>query len=116
MDETAFLRQLQINFGTGVIRHSPLLGKKIQKVAVCGGAGVFLTSKAIAAGADILVTADIKYHDFFEAEGQLVLADIGHWESEQFTIDLIYAFLTEKFPTFAVLKTEVKTNPVGYFI
>ena len=116
MEETAFLRHLQINFGTGVIRHSPLLGKKIQKVAICGGAGVFLTSKAIAERADIFVTADVKYHDFFEAKEQLVLADIGHWESEQFTIDLIYAFLTEKFPTFALLKTEVKTNPVGYFI
>jgi dinuclear metal center YbgI/SA1388 family protein len=115
IDEVQFLHHLQKCFGTTVIRHTPFLGKKIQKVAVCGGSGVFLIPKAIAAGADILVTADLKYHDFFEAEGRLVLADIGHWESEQFTIDLISAFLSKKFPTFAVLKTEVKTNPVRYF-
>lgn len=115
-DEANFLQILKKITGTPVIRHSPLLGKKIQKVAICGGAGVFLIQRAKQMGADILVTADIKYHDFFEPDGHLVLADIGHWESEQFTIDLIYAFLTEKFPTFAVLKTEVKTNPVGYFL
>jgi dinuclear metal center YbgI/SA1388 family protein len=115
-DEADFFRLIQKITGTPVIRHSPLLGKKIQKVAICGGAGVFLIQRAKLLGADILVTADIKYHDFFEPDGRMVLADIGHWESEQFTIDLIYAFLTEKFPTFAVLKTEVKTNPVGYFI
>ncbi|MFN5334411.1 MAG: Nif3-like dinuclear metal center hexameric protein [Bacteroidota bacterium] len=116
VDELQFLRHLQQCFGTAVIRHSPLLGKKISKVAVCGGAGVFMTSKAIQSGADILVTADIKYHDFFDAEGKLILADIGHWESEQYTIDLISAFLSKKFPTFAVLKTEVQTNPVRYFV
>jgi dinuclear metal center YbgI/SA1388 family protein len=114
-EETDFLSLLREKFGTPLIRHSPLLGKKIRKVAVCGGAGVFLTSKAIQEGADILVTADIKYHDFFEADGKLLLADIGHWESEQYTIDLISAFLSKKFPTFAVLKTEVQTNPVRYF-
>jgi dinuclear metal center YbgI/SA1388 family protein len=116
LNENEFLHLLKQQFGTRVIRHSPLLGKKIQKVAVCGGSGTFLIPQAIRAGADILVTADIKYHDFFEAEGRLVLADIGHWESEQYTIDLISAFLSKKFPTFAVLKTEVKTNPVGYFV
>jgi putative NIF3 family GTP cyclohydrolase 1 type 2 len=114
-DEMDFLCRLQKSFGTSIIRHSQLSGKKIQKVAVCGGSGAFLIPKAIGAGADIFVTADLKYHDFFEAEGHLVLADIGHWESEQFTIDLISAFLSKKFPTFAVLKTEVKTNPVRYF-
>jgi dinuclear metal center YbgI/SA1388 family protein len=114
-DEMDFLCGLKKSFGTSIIRHSQLSGKKIQKVAVCGGSGAFLIPKAIGAGADIFVTADLKYHDFFEAEGHLVLADIGHWESEQFTIDLISAFLSKKFPTFAVLKTEVKTNPVRYF-
>jgi dinuclear metal center YbgI/SA1388 family protein len=115
IEEADFLRLLQEKFSTPLIRHSPLLGKKIQKVAICGGSGVFLTSQAAHSGADILVTADIKYHDFFEAEGRLILADIGHWESEQYTIDLISAFLSKKFPTFAVLKTEVQTNPVRYF-
>ena len=66
-------------------------------------------------GADIYITADVKYHDFFDVEGKLVLADIGHYESEQFTVDLIHDLLVEKFPTFAVLKTKVNTNPVKYF-
>ena len=116
IEETAFLRNLKIIVGTPFFRHSPLSGKKISKVAICGGAGVFLTEAAIRAKADIFVTADIKYHDFFEPDGRIILADIGHWESEQFTIDRILTFLTEKFPTFALLKTEVKTNPVEYFI
>ena len=115
VEETQFLKDLKEKVGVPVIRHSALLGKKISKVALCGGAGVFLTEAATKAGADIFITADIKYHDFFEPDGRLVLADIGHWESEQFTIDRILAFLSEKFPTFAVLKTEVKTNPVRYF-
>jgi len=115
LEETAFLKNLKIIVGTPVIRHTPLLGKKISKVAICGGAGVFLTGAAIRAKADIFVTADVKYHDFFEPDGRIVLADIGHWESEQYTIDRILAFLSEKFPTFAVRKTEVKTNPVTYF-
>jgi dinuclear metal center YbgI/SA1388 family protein len=115
LEEKEFLTNLKRIVGTPAIRHSPLLGKKISKVALCGGAGVFLTGAALRAGADIFITADVKYHDFFEPYGRLVLADIGHFESEQFTIDRILAFLSEKFPTFAVLKTEVKTNPVGYF-
>lgn len=115
LSETEFLQLLCTKFHLDVIRHTPLLHKPIQKVAVCGGAGSFLTKAAIRRGADAFITADVKYHEFFDADGQLVLADIGHWESEQFTIDLILDFLTQKFPTFAVLKTEVKTNPVAYF-
>jgi dinuclear metal center YbgI/SA1388 family protein len=116
IEEHEFLRNLKKIVGTPVIRHSPLLGKKISRVAICGGAGVFLTEAAIRAKADIFITADIKYHDFFEPDGRIVVADIGHWESEQFTIDRILAYLSKKIPTFAVLKTEVKTNPVGYFV
>jgi dinuclear metal center YbgI/SA1388 family protein len=115
MAETAFLQILKAQFGLQVIRHSPLLNKPVKKVAVCGGAGSFLTKTALAAGADIYVTADVKYHEFFDTENQLVLADIGHWESEQFTIDLLAYHLKQKFPNFAVLKTGVKTNPVHYF-
>ena len=114
-DETIFLSQIKAAFGLWVIRHTPLLGKKVKKVALCGGAGSFLISKAIASGADFYITADVKYHEFFDANGRLVIADIGHWESEQFTIDLLFDILKAKFPTFAVLKTEVKTNPVCYF-
>ncbi|BAV04130.1 dinuclear metal center protein, YbgI/SA1388 family [Filimonas lacunae] len=115
LSETAFLEKLKQAFGLQVIRHTPLLQKQVKTVALCGGAGSFLTRKAIAAGADVYVTADVKYHEFFDAENRLVIADIGHWESEQFTIDLLYDILLTKFPTFAVLKSKVKTNPVQYF-
>jgi putative NIF3 family GTP cyclohydrolase 1 type 2 len=116
MTETAFLELLKRSFGLELVRHTPLLGKKVKKIALCGGAGSFLTAKAIAAGADFYVSADIKYHEFFDADNRLVIADIGHWESEQFTIDLLLAILQAKFPTFAVLKSGVKTNPVHYFL
>jgi dinuclear metal center YbgI/SA1388 family protein len=115
MAETAFLEHLQAGFGLKTLRHTPLLGKPIQKIALCGGAGSFLTRTAITAGADAYITADVKYHEFFDADGRLLLADIGHYESEQFTIDLLFDVLREKFPTFAVLKTGVTTNPVQYF-
>lgn len=115
MDETSFLRKLKEIFGTGVIKHTPIRNRPVKKVAVCGGSGSFLVSKALQQGADFFVTADMKYHDFFDAEGKLVVADIGHYESEQFTTSLLHGLLVEKFPTFAVLKTEVNTNPVRYF-
>lgn len=114
--EDEFLQQIKKSFNLTVIKHTPLLGKKIKKVAVCGGAGSFLIKKAISSKADIFITSDIKYHEFFEAENQLILADIGHWESEQYTIDLIFDVLSSKFPNFAVLKTDVKTNPVHYYL
>ena len=115
VDETIFLSQVKSAFGLSVIRHTPLLSKKVKKIALCGGAGSFLISRAIVAGADFYITADVKYHEFFDANGRLVIADIGHWESEQYTIDLLFDILKTKFPTFAVLKTEVRTNPVFYF-
>lgn len=111
-----FLDLLKKAFGLAVIRHTELLQKPVKKVAVCGGAGSFLTGKAIAAGADFYITADVKYHEFFDAGGKLVIADIGHWESEQFTIELLYDILQAKFPNFAVLKTKTVTNPVHYFV
>jgi putative NIF3 family GTP cyclohydrolase 1 type 2 len=92
------------------------LGKKIHRIAVCGGAGSFLIGKALAAGADLYVTADLKYHEFFDANEQMVLADIGHWESEQYTTELLMDILQRKFPTFAVLKSGIQTNPVRYFM
>lgn len=116
MEETGFLHMLQTSFELKLIRHTPFLGKKIQKVAICGGSGSFLTGSAIRAGADIYITADIKYHEFFDANDKILLADIGHWESEQFTTELLIELLQAKFPTFAVLKSEVKTNPVNYFL
>jgi dinuclear metal center YbgI/SA1388 family protein len=115
MDEKTFLAHLKSFFKLKIVRHSPLTGKMIKRVAVCGGAGSFLVSKALGAGADSFVTADMKYHEFFDANGTLLIADIGHYESEQFTIDLLTEYLEQKFPTFAVLKTGVMTNPVNYF-
>lgn len=114
--ETEFLKLLKDKFNLSVIRHTPLLGKKVGKIALCGGAGSFLIGAAVGAGADFYISGDIKYHEFFDANGRLVVADIGHFESEQFTIDLLFDILTQKFPTFAVLKTGVKTNPVHYFL
>jgi dinuclear metal center YbgI/SA1388 family protein len=116
MEEIGFLQMLQTSFGLKLIRHTPLLGKTIKKVALCGGSGSFLLKTAIAAGADIYITADMKYHEFFDAEGRILVADIGHWESEQFTTGLLIDILKAKFPTFAVLNSVIKTNPVNYFL
>jgi dinuclear metal center YbgI/SA1388 family protein len=109
------LANLKKHFNTGVIRHSKLPDKPVKRVAACGGAGSFLISKALSEGADMYITADIKYHEFFDANDRIVIADIGHYESEQFTINLLKEILEQKFPTFAVLKTEINTNPVYYF-
>jgi len=115
IEESELLNQLKMIFNIPVIRHTAFTGKKVKKIAVCGGAGSFLTQAARLAGADIYITADVKYHEFFDAEGQLLLADIGHFESEQFTIDLLFDIIQKKFPKFAVLKTGRNTNPVNYF-
>jgi putative NIF3 family GTP cyclohydrolase 1 type 2 len=115
MEEKAFLQQLTTTFSLQVIRHTPLLQKQVSRVAVCGGAGSFLLENALAAGADFFITADLKYHEFFDANGRMVVADIGHWESEQFTPELLVDVLQSKFPTFAVLKSGIDTNPVQYF-
>ncbi len=114
LDEIAFLGKLKSTFNLTVLKHTSLSGKRIKKVAVCGGAGSFLTPVAISYNADAYITSDIKYHEFFDADGMLLI-DIGHYESEQFTIDLLYELLKKKYPNFAVLKTEVNTNPVNYF-
>jgi len=114
-NELDFLQQLKTTFNTGGIRHTALLNKNVKKVAVCGGAGAFLLKRAIAAEADFFVTADFKYHQFFDAENKIVIADIGHFESEQFTKELFYELLTKNFSKFAVRLSEVNTNPVFYF-
>jgi dinuclear metal center YbgI/SA1388 family protein len=115
MEEEAFLSLLKSTFHLNIIRHTQLTGRPIKKIALCGGAGSFLIASALRASADIYITADMKYHEFFDANGRMVIADIGHFESEQFTISLLQEVLEQKFPTFAVLKTEVRTNPVFYF-
>lgn len=112
--ETEFLTRLKEKMQAGCVRYTPLRGKPVQKVAVCGGAGSFLTGEAIRAGADVFVTADVKYHEFFDADGKIVIADIGHYESEVFTKELIYTHLSEIFPNIALHLSEVATNPVNY--
>lgn len=115
LPELDFLALLKKTFGAGCIKHTELQGKDVKKVAVCGGAGSFLLNRAIAAKADFFVTGDFKYHQFFDAENKIVIADVGHYESEQFTKEVFYELLTKKFPTFAVRFSEVRTNPVFYF-
>ena len=115
MDEINLLTRIKEVFNVPVIRHTELTGRPVQKIALCGGAGSFLIPNALAAGVDFYITADIKYHEFFDANNRMVIVDIGHYESEQFTINLLQEFLEQKFPNFAVLKTEVDTNPVQYF-
>lgn len=111
-----FLAHLKQTFQTGTIKFNHTNKTTIKKVALCGGAGKQLINRALALKADVFVTADLTYHDFFIPEEKMLLADIGHFESEQFTSDLLVAMLNEKFPTFAVLKTAHKTNPVNYFL
>ncbi len=114
MAEANFLKWVKKQLKTDGIRYTKLLGKSIKRVAVCGGAGRFLLNNAIAARADIFITADFKYHDFFDADGKIVVADVGHFESEQFTKDLLYGFISKKFPTFAARLSKVNTNPIKY--
>jgi putative NIF3 family GTP cyclohydrolase 1 type 2 len=99
---------------TDCVRHSALLRKQIQRVAVLGGSGSFAIENAKNTGADAFISADFKYHDFFKAENALLLADIGHYESEQFTKDLIHSFLKKKMTNFAVLLSQINTNPISY--
>ena len=111
-----FLRLVKNNMQAQVLRHTQILSKKIKKVAVCGGSGSFLLKNAIAAGADAFVTADFKYHEFFDAEDKIMIVDMGHFESEQFTSNLLIDNIQEKFPNFAIRLTEHNTNPINYFI
>lgn len=115
LTEQEFLSKLKQTFHLQSIKHTALSGRMIKKISLCGGAGIFLLKKAINAKSDAYITADVKYHEFFDAENSLVLADIGHYESEQFTIEYLVQLLEDKFPNFAVLKTGVNTNPVQYF-
>jgi len=115
VDEKAFLETLRQVFRVPVVRHTRLTGRPVQRVAVCGGAGSFLISRALAERADFYITADVKYHEFFDANDRMVVADVGHFESEQYTVDLLFEVLQEKFRNFAVLKSEIKTNPIHYY-
>jgi len=115
MSETAFLTHLKEKMNASVVRHSGFRNKEVKKVAVLGGSGAFAIGAAKTAGADVFVTADVKYHEFYQAENQLVIADIGHYETEQFTKNLLVDYLTKKIPNFAVRLSESITNPITYF-
>ncbi|GAB3894848.1 Nif3-like dinuclear metal center hexameric protein [Spirosoma agri] len=115
MDGQSWLAYLKNSMNLNLIRYTPLVDKPIRRVAVCGGVGSFLLPDAIRAGADVFVTADYKYHEFFDADGRIVICDINHYESEVFTKELISQHLAKKFTTFAVILSETDTNPVRYF-
>ncbi|MBI1286466.1 MAG: Nif3-like dinuclear metal center hexameric protein [Flavobacteriales bacterium] len=114
MDALEFLKSLKTNMKTDCVRYTLPHKENVKRVAICGGSGSFLLSSAIGAGADVFVTGDFKYHQFFDAENRIIIADIGHYESEQFTIQLLAEKLAEKFPTFAPRLSRVKTNPINY--
>ena len=114
ISEKEFLQFVKSKMECGIIRHSEFLNKKVSKVAVLGGSGAFAIKNAIQSGAEVFLTADLKYHDFYQAENQIVLADIGHFESERFIKNYIVDFLKEKITTFAIIFSEENTNPVKY--
>lgn len=109
-----FLEQVKQIFGCKIVKTSPLCKSTISRVALCGGSGSFLIEQAKKQNADIFLTADIKYHDFFNTENQIIIADLGHYETEQFTKDIFYEILNKKFPTFALNFSLVTTNPITY--
>lgn len=115
MPTQEFLQLLKDRFNLSVIKHTHIHTETIEKVAVCGGSGSFLLANAKASGADIFITSDFKYHEFFDAENQIIIADIGHYESEVFTKELICDFLREKIPNIAVNLSETSTNPIKFF-
>lgn len=114
MDTTAFLNLVKEQFGVKSLRHTAILKPQVTTIAVCGGSGSFLLKSAIAAKADVFLTADYKYHQFFDADGKIVIADMGHFESEQFTKELLHRELSREFTTFALRLTDIHTNPVKY--
>ncbi|MBN2167086.1 MAG: Nif3-like dinuclear metal center hexameric protein [Marinilabiliaceae bacterium] len=114
MEEEEFLKWIKKVFNLSVIRHTCLLQKKIKRVALCGGSGSSLLNKAITQKADVFITGDFKYHQFFDAENKIIIADIGHYESEQYTKELFFELLTKKFPNFAIHLSKVNSNPIKY--
>lgn len=114
MEAIDFLKAVKTKMECGIIKHSDFLNKKVKKVAVLAGSGAFAIKNAVLAGADVFLTADLKYHDFYQSENQIILADIGHFESERYIKNYIVDYLTKKITNFAVILSEVNTNPVKY--
>ena len=113
-DEIDFLKRIKEIFNLPTIKHTQLLGHKIKRVALCGGSGSSLLKTALTEKADIYLSGDFKYHDFFEAEKSIIIADIGHYESEQFTKEIFFEIITKKMTTFAVQISGINTNPINY--
>ena len=114
MNEQDFLLRLKQLFNIRCIRHNPLSGRMIHRVALCGGAGGFLLSNAIAQGADAFLTGEMRYHDYFGHDDELLIAEMGHYESEQYTIDIFAEVLSARFPDLKIIKTSLNTNPINY--
>ena len=108
------LKEIMKYFNVKSLRHTKIIKRKINKIAVCGGSGSFLIDDAISKGADVFITSDIKYHDFFKADNKIIIIDIGHYEGEQFTKDLIYEYLSKKFLNIAIYLSKMNTNPINY--
>ena len=115
MSEQNFLKYISNVFNAKCVRYTSLLKKPIKRVAICGGSGSFLIKNAIAARADVFITSDVKYHEFFDSDNQIVVMDVGHYESEQYTSELFYEIISEKFPTFALHLTKMDTNSIKYY-
>ncbi|MFM7429242.1 MAG: Nif3-like dinuclear metal center hexameric protein, partial [Flammeovirgaceae bacterium] len=115
LEPMEFLNGLKAKMNAKCIRHTQLTDRKIKRVAVCGGAGSFLLPQAIAAGVDVFVSSDFKYHEFFDADHKIIVADIGHYETEQFTKQLLAEVLSKNFTTFTTSFSRSNTNPISYF-
>jgi dinuclear metal center YbgI/SA1388 family protein len=112
--ETEFLKRIKRLFEVGCVKHNHLNGRLIRRVALCGGAGAFLLPKAVAEGADVFITGEVRYHDYFDYEDRILIAEIGHYESEQYTKEIFYSIIRELCPTLEVEMTRVNTNPIKY--
>ena len=112
--ETEFLKRIKKLFEVGCMKHNRLTGRLIQKVALCGGSGAFLAPRAVGCGADVFITGEVKYHDYFHYENQILMAEIGHYESEQYTKEIFYSIIREACPDCEVQMTRVNTNPIKY--
>ncbi len=114
MEALEFLEYLKLSMGVSCVRHTSILDRPVKKVALCGGSGSFLLNQALQQEADVFITGDFKYHEFFDADGKIIIADIGHYESEQYTIELLFEIISQKFSNFALHLTTVNTNPINY--
>jgi len=115
ISENDLLSLVKESLSCQTIKHTRLLGQLVSKIAICGGSGSFLLKDAISSGAQVFITSDFKYHEYFDADGRIIIMDIGHYEPEHLNKNLLFRILYEKFPNFAARISNVNTNPVNYF-